>query len=297
MSSTNTTPNYGLPQFVANDVPSWLGDFNQAMSKIDTQMKANDTKATSAETNAENANSSASQALETANQANTNSSNAIAKSEQAISNAQTAVSTANTATQTANSANQTANNANTNANQAIQVTNTLNSNLKYYNKFAVGFAMNDQKLTLNQGNNIGSNFFNVSNIVTNDNDIFSLVDNQIQVKFDDSSTHHIKITWFMSASADSDQVDAWFKPCRNKTVFSNDTLNNVFTDSNDRIANNYNNLIANTQQYFAVQNGDKITLALDSYVYSSTANVTIQNARTENSKTLNRSEFIIEIID
>lgn len=297
MSSTNKTPNYQLPQFINTDVPSWLGDFNEAMSKIDTQMKANDTKATGASTNAENANSSATLALETANQANTNASNAVTKADQANSNVQTAIDTANTASSTANTANQTANNANTNANQAIQTTNNLNNKLKYYGKFAVGFSMNDQTLRLNQGNNIGSNFFNVSNIVTNDNKIFNLVDNQIQLNFDDSSTHHIKITWLISASADTDQVDAWFKPSRNKTLFSNDTLNNIFTNSNDRVGNNVNSLIANSQHYFAVQNGDKITLALDSYVYTSTANLSILNAREESSKTLNRSEIIIEIID
>lgn len=133
MSSTNKTPNYELPQFVANDVPSWLGDFNQAMSKIDTQMKANDSKAQSAETNAENANSSATQALETANQANTTANGANTNATNALSlattandnastakqNAETALSTANTANGLASSANSTAQNANTNANKAL----------------------------------------------------------------------------------------------------------------------------------------------------------------------------------
>lgn len=36
MSSTNKTPHLGLSQFIATDVPSWLGDINDDMSNIDT---------------------------------------------------------------------------------------------------------------------------------------------------------------------------------------------------------------------------------------------------------------------
>lgn len=38
MSHTNETPNYKLPLFVDNDVPSWLGDFNEAMNELDAGM-------------------------------------------------------------------------------------------------------------------------------------------------------------------------------------------------------------------------------------------------------------------
>lgn len=41
MSSTNKTTNYLLPQFISTDKPTWLGDFNSAMSSIDAQMKNN----------------------------------------------------------------------------------------------------------------------------------------------------------------------------------------------------------------------------------------------------------------
>lgn len=126
MSSTNKTPNYNLPQFINTDVPSWLGDFNEAMSKIDTQMKSNDTKATSASTNAENANSSATQALQTANGANTNATNALSlatianeNANTAKQNSETALSTANSASGNASSALSMAQNANTNANKAL----------------------------------------------------------------------------------------------------------------------------------------------------------------------------------
>lgn len=43
MASTNKTPNYDLPQFVAQDKPTWLGDVNDAFSKIDAGMEANKT--------------------------------------------------------------------------------------------------------------------------------------------------------------------------------------------------------------------------------------------------------------
>lgn len=36
MSATNKTTYLDLPQFIGTDVPSWLGDFNGAMEKIDT---------------------------------------------------------------------------------------------------------------------------------------------------------------------------------------------------------------------------------------------------------------------
>ncbi len=38
MSATNKTENYELPQFVGGDMPTWLGDYNQSMTKIDAGM-------------------------------------------------------------------------------------------------------------------------------------------------------------------------------------------------------------------------------------------------------------------
>ena len=43
MSATNQTTNYQLPLFIGSDKPSWLGDFNGAMNKVDTALAiAND---------------------------------------------------------------------------------------------------------------------------------------------------------------------------------------------------------------------------------------------------------------
>lgn len=52
MSSTNKTPNYELSQYVGTDKPTYLGDYNGDMLKIDTQMKANADAASNAEASA-----------------------------------------------------------------------------------------------------------------------------------------------------------------------------------------------------------------------------------------------------
>lgn len=41
MTATNHTNNYNLSQFVGTDRPTWLGDYNGDMTKIDAQLKAN----------------------------------------------------------------------------------------------------------------------------------------------------------------------------------------------------------------------------------------------------------------
>lgn len=42
MASTNLTPTYLLPQFEDSDKPSWLGDVNAAMLKIENALVAKD---------------------------------------------------------------------------------------------------------------------------------------------------------------------------------------------------------------------------------------------------------------
>ena len=41
MTATNHTENYNLSQFTGTDRPTWLGDYNGDMEKIDTQLKRN----------------------------------------------------------------------------------------------------------------------------------------------------------------------------------------------------------------------------------------------------------------
>ena len=120
MSATNSTPNYGLPQYVADDQPTYLGDFNKVMLDIDTNMKTIDNKATSAEGGVATANSNASQALE-------NSQTAQNTAETAQATADTAKSTADTAKSTADTANTLAEKINTDINNWI--TSDIKNNL------------------------------------------------------------------------------------------------------------------------------------------------------------------------
>ena len=48
MTATNHTKNYNLSQFVGTDRPTWLGDYNGDMTKIDAQLKRNADAITSA---------------------------------------------------------------------------------------------------------------------------------------------------------------------------------------------------------------------------------------------------------
>lgn len=41
MPASNHTANYSLSQFAGTDRPTWLGDYNGDMTKIDTQLKQN----------------------------------------------------------------------------------------------------------------------------------------------------------------------------------------------------------------------------------------------------------------
>lgn len=59
MSATNKTTYLDLPQFIGTDVPSWLGDFNGAMEKIDTGYNNVDIKSGQAASTANSASSKA----------------------------------------------------------------------------------------------------------------------------------------------------------------------------------------------------------------------------------------------
>lgn len=55
MSATNETTNYKLPLFTDDDQPTWLGDFNGAMNKIDASITTVGTNASTAMSAANNA--------------------------------------------------------------------------------------------------------------------------------------------------------------------------------------------------------------------------------------------------
>ena len=116
MSSTNTTPNFGLPQYIPTDKPTYLGDFNKAMLDIDTNMKSIENKAQSAESGVETANSNATQALNTANTARETAQTAQATATEAQTKASQAQTTASQAQTTASQAQTTASQNATNIN-------------------------------------------------------------------------------------------------------------------------------------------------------------------------------------
>lgn len=104
MAHSNATENYGLPQWIATDKPTFLGDLNSAFGAIDTQMKANSDASTNAvstanqaDSNATTALANASSALSTANSASTAASEATVIANQAKAQSTTAASDASTA--------------------------------------------------------------------------------------------------------------------------------------------------------------------------------------------------------
>lgn len=90
MSATNKTLNYELPIFIDTDKPSWLGDWNGAMTKIDNSVKSVDGVAESGVT-------IANEALTTAEGAVTTANNALTASGEAKTEATAAKTLANNA--------------------------------------------------------------------------------------------------------------------------------------------------------------------------------------------------------
>lgn len=140
MSSTNKTTNYKLSQYIGTDKPTYLGDYNGDMLKIDKQMKANADSASNAESAAGTAQAVADKAskdVQALNDSVTANTEDIASLK--TKNAQQDVSIQN-ATNTASSAN---NKANQNAqnitdintrNQWIQGISIHNTGLPNYSK-------------------------------------------------------------------------------------------------------------------------------------------------------------------
>lgn len=104
MASTNKTQNYELSQYIGNDKPTYLGDYNTDMLKIDTQMKRNANDVASVGATATTASETANTALENA------------------SNAQTSANSANNIATTA------LQKANTNETKIVNIENLLNLN-------------------------------------------------------------------------------------------------------------------------------------------------------------------------
>lgn len=86
MASTNKTTNFELSQYVGSDKPTYLGDYNADMIKIDTAMQSNKVLAELAKTTADNSQTTADGAQTTANTAVTNAGTAQTTADTAITN-------------------------------------------------------------------------------------------------------------------------------------------------------------------------------------------------------------------
>ena len=128
MSASNSTPTHSLPLFVASDKPTWLGDWNSAMSAIDAGLVSASNTASSVATTAANALSIANTAKTTADNSIADASSALGPAATARTEAQTALNAANAATSAANDASTTASNAASTANAAsTTASNALNT--------------------------------------------------------------------------------------------------------------------------------------------------------------------------
>lgn len=185
MSYTNQTANYGLPQYTADDKPTYLGDFNKAMLDIDTAIKANENIATASQTLAQNANNTSSEALSTANTASSSATNAGVRADNAYALAESAKSDATQATTDAtdaktiaNSANQTATSANATATSA-QTTATNANNTATSAQNSVN-ALQSTVETLNDKDFISLELSsNMSNVGANTKIAFNNADKQL----------------------------------------------------------------------------------------------------------------------
>lgn len=81
---TNSTPNYGLPQWVGSDKPTYLVDQNNAYLKIDQEIYAASQEATAANSTATNAKNQADTAITTANSALTTAQGVVETANEAL---------------------------------------------------------------------------------------------------------------------------------------------------------------------------------------------------------------------
>lgn len=185
MSSTNKTPNYKLSQYIGTDKPTYLGDYNGDMLKIDNQLKENADSASNAATAAGAAQAvaeKASQSVQSLNDSVTANSADIAslktKNAQQDVSIQNATNSASSAVSKANQNEQNISDINT-RNQWIQGTNIHNTGLPNYTKGSWNCSYNRLSGLLNISGQIelsqGSTIAGDSRIATIPDDIMKLI--------------------------------------------------------------------------------------------------------------------------
>lgn len=186
MSSTNKTTNYNLSQYIGTDKPTYLGDYNSDMLKIDKQLKANADSASNAVSAAGAAQSVASDAsknVQTLNDSVTANSADIAglktKNAQQDASIQNASNTASSALNKANQNDHNIADINT-RNQWIQGINIHNTGLPNYTKGSWNCSYNRLSGLLNISGQIelsqGSTIAGETRIATIPENIMKLVE-------------------------------------------------------------------------------------------------------------------------
>lgn len=129
MSSTNKTTYYELSQYISTDKPTYLGDYNSDMSKLDAGIHGADDKATTASQNAGSAIARVGEVEKTV-QSHTNAITTIQTDVTGLKESvKTAQNTATTADNKADSAQQTANSALLTANNASSKADNVNKDV------------------------------------------------------------------------------------------------------------------------------------------------------------------------
>ena len=129
MSSTNKTTYYRLNQYIGTDKPTYLGDYNSDMSKIDTGIHDADDKATTASQNAGSAIARVGEVEKTV-QSHTSAITALQTDVTGLKDSvKTVQDTATTANNKADSAQQTANSALLTANNASSKADNVNKDV------------------------------------------------------------------------------------------------------------------------------------------------------------------------
>lgn len=129
MSSTNKTTYYKLSQYIGTDKPTYLGDYNSDMSKIDTGIHGADDKATTASQNAGSAIARVGEVEKTL-QSHTSAITTLQTDVTGLKESvKTAQNTATTADGKADSAQQTANSALITANNASAKADNVNKDV------------------------------------------------------------------------------------------------------------------------------------------------------------------------
>ena len=151
MAHTNSTSNYELSQFIGTDKPTFLGDYNGDMQKIDAAIKGAKDTADGASTTANAASALATSASETATQAASDAASANANATTALNTANNATTTAQNASTAAQSASTTASAATTKADaakaEAEAATAAVALKPSYAETFARMFSMTSAPLT------------------------------------------------------------------------------------------------------------------------------------------------------